>query len=249
MVKRLFEDLLAAFQFLTRLPVGPKKFCADSGARAVKFFPVVGLAIGLVGSLFSHLLVPHLNRILSALAVLTFFVLATNALHEDGLADAVDGLGGGWSREQALSIMRDSRIGSFGAIAIALSLLARLFLLSSLPLPRFTAYVVSAHVLCRWTALPLSFFLPSARAGEGQGAQIARRVSTSGLVAGTGIGFGLVALLLGAESWVPIAIASAITLVSGWYCWRRLGGMTGDCFGAANQLAEIAVYFCGVWNT
>jgi adenosylcobinamide-GDP ribazoletransferase len=247
-VTRLVDDLLAAFQFLTRLPVAPRKFRADSEASAVKFFPVVGLAIGFTGSLLHHLLVPHLNRMLSALAVLTFFVLATNALHEDGLADAVDGLGGGWNREQALTIMRDSRIGSFGAIAIALSLLARLLLLSSLPLERFTAYVVSAHVLCRWTALPLSFFVPSARGSEGLGAQVARKLSTLSLVVGTGIGFGLVAFALRRECWLPIAIASAITLVSGWYFWRRLGGMTGDCFGAANQFAEIAVYLCGVWN-
>jgi len=247
-VKRLFDDVLAAFQFLTRLPVAPKQFRSDSDARAMTFFPVVGLAIGFLGSLLNHLLVPHLNRILSALAVLTFFVLATNALHEDGLADAVDGLGGGWSREQALTIMRDSRIGSFGALAIALSLLARLLLLSSLPLQRFTAYLVSAHVLCRWTALPLSFFLPSARGSEGLGAQVARKVSSLSLVVGTGTGFGFVAFALRAESWLPIAIASAITLVSGWYFWRRLGGMTGDCFGAANQVAEIAVYLCGVWN-
>ncbi len=92
---------------------------------------------------------------------------------------------GGWSREQRLAILRDSRIGSYGAAALALSLLSRAVLLAGLPLEHFTAYLVSAHVLCRWSMLPLSYYLPPARDNEGQGARIAGLTSTSSLIAGS----------------------------------------------------------------
>ena len=245
-MKQLLKDLLVAFQFLTRLPLPNLDFRPDSLSRSVKFFPVVGLAVGLGGSWLQRLLAPHLSRQLAALLVLAFFVLVTGALHEDGLADAADGLGGGWNRERMLAIMRDSKIGVFGAIALALSLLVRFLLLSSLPLNRFTPYVVSAQVLCRWTALPLGYFVQPARQ-DGQGARIAQKTSGGSLILGTGISIAIVAFFMRTTCWIPILTASAIAILSGLYYWRRLGGVTGDCFGATNQLTEIAVYFCGVW--
>ena len=248
MLKQLFEDLQTAFQFLTRLPLRNVEFDPNSLSRSVKFFPVVGLAVGLAGAWLQRLLTPHLSRSLAALLVVAFFVLSTRGLHEDGLADAADGFGGGWNREQILTIMRDSRIGSFGAIALALSLLARFTLLSSLPANRFAPFVISAHVLCRWTTLPLSYFLPSARESEGQGARIAQKTSLGALLAGSGISLAIVAFVMRTTCWIPILAAAAVTLLSALYYGRRLGGVTGDCFGATNQLAEIAIYFCGVWN-
>lgn len=247
-MKQLLQDLLVAFQFLTRLPVPGLAFHPNSLSRSVKFFPVVGLATGLAGSGLQRVLAPHLSRPLAALLVLVFFVLVTGGFHEDGLADAADGFGGGWNREQMLTIMRDSRIGSFGAIALALSLLARFILLSSLPLNRFAPYVISAHVLCRWSTLPLSYFLPSARVEEGQGVRIAQKTSLASLILGTGISIAVVAFLTRSTCWIPILTASVVTILSGFYCWRRLRGVTGDCFGATNQLTEIAICFCGVWN-
>jgi len=247
-MRRVLKDLLVAFQFLTRLPMPGLEFDPDALSRSVKFFPVVGLAVGLAGSWLQRLLTPHLSRTLAALLVLVLFVLVTGALHEDGLADAADGLGGGSNREQMLTIMRDSKIGAFGAIALTLSLLTRLLLLSSLPLLRFTAYVVSAHVLCRWTALPLSYFVQAARPLEGQGARIAEKTSRGSLIVGTMISLATAAFLTRAACWIPILAASGITILSGLYYWKRLGGVTGDCFGATNQLTEIAIYFCGVWN-
>jgi adenosylcobinamide-GDP ribazoletransferase len=168
------EELLVAFQFLTRLPISSIPYQPDSLSRSAKFFPVVGLVIGLGASVLQHFLGPHLNQALVALLILTFLVLITGGLHEDGLADTVDAFGGGWNREQVLTILRDSRIGSFGALALVISVLARFLLLSIIPVNRFTALVVSAHVLCRWTTLPLSYFLPPARASDGQGARIAQ---------------------------------------------------------------------------
>lgn len=247
-MKRVLKDLLVAFQFLTRIPLPTLSFSPDSLAKSAKFFPVVGLAIGLIGSWLQRTLTPHLSRTLVALLVLVFFVSVTGGFHEDGLADAADGLGGGWGREQTLVIMRDSRIGSFGAVALGLSLLARLSLLSSLPVGRFTPYVVTAHVLCRWTTLPLSYFLRPTRGEEGQGSRIARKTSLGGVIVGTIISTAIVISLLRTAAWTPILVVSIVTLLSGLYYWRRLGGVTGDCFGATNQLSEIAVYFCGVWN-
>jgi adenosylcobinamide-GDP ribazoletransferase len=183
-----------------------------------------------------------------ALLVLTFLILITSGLHEDGLADTADGFGGGWNREQVLTILRDSRIGSFGALALVVSVLARFLLLSTLPVNRFTAFIVSAHVLCRWTTLPLSYFLPPAREGDGQGTRIAQKISLPSLLLGTLLSFAIVFYFMRIEFWIPVFVALVITTLSGLYYSRRIGGVTGDCFGATNQLTEIAIYFCGVWN-
>lgn len=246
-MRQALKDLLVAFQFLTRLPLPQLDYDPASLSRSLKFFPLVGLVIGLLGAWFERLLAPHLSRPLAAFLVLLLFVLVTGALHEDGLADTVDGFGGGRNREQILAIMHDSRIGSFGASALALSLIARLLLLSALPANRFTAFVVSAQVLSRWTALPLSYILQPARAENGQGARIAQKISGVSMVAGTLLTLLIVFYVMHARFWIPIVLVLMVTVLSGLYYFRRLGGITGDCFGAANQLAEIAVYFCGVW--
>jgi adenosylcobinamide-GDP ribazoletransferase len=177
-------DIAVALQFLTRLPIPHAPFAPDGLARAVKFFPLVGLVIGAGAALLQKVLSPHLGRPASALAVLLYLVLITGCLHEDGLADVADSLGG-WNPEQRLAILHDSRIGSFGAAALVLSLLSRGVLIAGLPLQHFTAYLVSAHVLCRWSTLPLSYYLPPARDSDGQGARIARLTSAGSLIAGS----------------------------------------------------------------
>lgn len=248
-MRRLVEELLVAFQFLTRLPISRIAYQPNSLSRSAKFFPVVGLVIGLGASALQNVLTPHLNRALAALLVLTFLVLMTGALHEDGLADTVDAFGGDGNREQVLTILRDSRIGSFGGLALVLSVLARLLLLSIIPMNRFTALIVSAHVLSRWTTLPLSYFLrPARESDDGQGARIAQKIPPSSLITGSLLSFAIVLYLMRREFWIPVLVALGITALSGLYYFRRIGGVTGDCFGATNQLTEIAVYFCGVWN-
>src|SRR5258708_36146371 len=154
---RWIEDFLVAIQFLTRLPVPRVRFDPDSLSRAAKFFPVVGLGIGLGALALQRIAAPHLSHSVVALLVLIFLVLITGGLHEDGLADTADGFGGGWNREQVLTILRDSRIGRFGAFALILAVRGRFLLLSNLPMNRFTDFIASAHVLCRWTTLPLRY--------------------------------------------------------------------------------------------
>ena len=243
-VPRFAVDLVIAFQFLTRLPMPQVAFAPDGLARSVKFFPLVGLVIGAGAAGLEKLSAPHLGRPVMALVVLTFLVLITGCLHEDGLADVADSLGG-WSVEQRLTILRDSRIGSFGAAALAISLFSRGALIAELPL----AYLVCAHVLCRWSMLPLSYFLPSARVGEGQGARIAQLTSTASLVAGSVFTIATVVVVLRRAAIAPLLAAVIVPSLSGWMYMRKFGGVTGDCFGATNQLTEIAVYLCGVWRS
>ena len=244
---RFAVDIAVAFQFLTRLPMPPVTFAPDGLARSVKFFPIVGLVIGSGAALLEKVLAPHLGRPASAVVVLLYLVLITGCLHEDGLADVADSLGG-WNPEQRLAILRDSRIGTYGAAALVLSLLSRAVLLAGLPLEHFTAYLISAHVLCRWSTLPLSYYLPPARDGEGQGARIAKLTSASSLIIGSIFTLATVVVALRKAAIAPLLSAVAIPLLSSFVYMRKFGGITGDCFGATNQLTEIAVYLCGVWT-
>jgi adenosylcobinamide-GDP ribazoletransferase len=247
-IRRLGVDMVTAFQFLTRIPMPSIEFEADSLSRAVKFFPLVGLVVGSGVVSLQMVLTPHLNRSLVALILLFYLVLITGCFHEDGLADTADAFGGGWNRDQILLIMRDSRIGSYGGTALVLSLLARYLLLASLPLEHFAAYIISAHVLCRWSSLPLSYSLPPAREQDGQGARIAKLTSLPSLIFGSLCCFAVVGFALRRAAVTPLVVATLTVGLSGWLYSRKLGGVTGDCFGATNQLAEIAVYFCGAWN-
>ncbi|HEY1648232.1 MAG TPA: adenosylcobinamide-GDP ribazoletransferase [Terracidiphilus sp.] len=251
-IRRLWFDLLTAVQFLTRLRVPSGPYEQDSLARAVKFFPIVGILIGSGSLLLYVLLAPHLPLTIVALLVVVYLVAITGCLHEDGLADSADGFGGGGEREKVLAIMRDSHIGVYGAAALALSLLARVLLIASLPHTQVAAYLLVAPVLSRWTTLPLSFFLPPARERsedrvDGQGARIARLTSPGSLIVGSLFTFVIVFALLRVRALVPALASVGVALTTALYYKHRIGGITGDCFGATNQLAEIAVYLCGVW--
>ncbi len=116
--RRLGTECVVAFQFLTRIPMPQVAFEADSLSRAIKFFPLVGLVIGSGAVFLQRMLISHLSRPLIALVLLVYLVLITGCFHEDGLADTADGFGGGWTRDQVLLILKDSRIGSYGATAL-----------------------------------------------------------------------------------------------------------------------------------
>jgi adenosylcobinamide-GDP ribazoletransferase len=244
---RTLKDVAEAFQFLTRLPLSRLAYDTHGLSRSAKFFPLVGLAIGLIASLLYRWLTAHLPATIAALLVVTFLVSATGGLHEDGLADVADAFGGGWNQEGILSILKDSRIGSFGALAIVLSVVARVLLLANLPRGSATGYLISAHALCRWTALPLGYALPAATEHASQGARLGRHISGVSLAIGTLLALVIVGYTLRAAMWRPVVLALVVTILSALYYRRRIGGVTGDCFGATNQLTEIAVYLCGVW--
>lgn len=244
-MKNIFNDVLLAFQFMTRIPIFGLQHGPGALARAARFFPVVGLVIGLIAAAIHHFLSGRFDPQVRSLILVVYFVLITGALHEDGLADSADAFGGGWSKEQILSIMRDSRIGTYGAIAVTLSLLSRFIFIGHIVPARLTRVVIAACVLCRWTSLPLGFFLPYARKEKGLGGYVAGRLPLASVGWGTVLAASSVVAVMGRESLVPFLIAILVTAVSGFYFKTRIQGVTGDCFGAANQITEIAIYFYG----
>ncbi len=247
-MKQLARRFLTAVGFLTRIPVpwemqaGPEAL----GASAV-FFPAVGLLIGAGAVVLNHICSRRLPHDAVVIIILVFFVVITGGLHEDALADAADGFGGGWEKQQVLKIMRDSRIGSFGALAIALGLLARFVFMANLPVGQLDSYLVAGQVTSRWTALPLAFFLSPARnPGDGQGTLVAQKITAVSLVIGTIFTAGVAGVVLGIKAVWILGAVFAVTAASGVYYQRRIRGVTGDCLGATNQITEVAVYLTGL---
>lgn len=180
------------------------------------------------------------------LFAILFTALITNGFHEDGLADTFDGFGGGWTKERVLEIMRDSRLGTYGTLALIFLILGKYNLLSSLPPQHGWRWLIVAHTAGRWTVLPLCAWLPYARA-EGQGKLVAKQMGAVEIMIGT---LTLLITLLLLLSWsaalTALLTAGTATLLCGLYFRRRLQGMTGDCLGAANQMTEVSLYLAAL---
>lgn len=247
MLFREIEFFWAALRFFTRLPVpawvGHSQAQLD---RAARYFPLVGVVIGTLGAVTTELAALVLPVSLAVLLGMAATLLATGAFHEDGLADAVDGFGGGWEKTQVLTIMKDSRIGSYGAIAIALALLAKYNALMEIDAefpPYFlAAALVSAHAASRFCSGSLIRFMAYVREDEtAKSKPLARRMSTAEWLWSALWGL-LPCLLLGLAALPALALAAAVTFAAARHFQRRIGGYTGDCLGATQQLAELGFY-------
>jgi adenosylcobinamide-GDP ribazoletransferase len=236
----LLRRISAAFQFLTRLPIpGPPIEGAEMG-RALAFFPLPGLTLGAIAAAAAWLLAPRLGAGVLAVLLVALLAWLTGGLHLDGLADVADGLGGGHGdRERTLAIMRDSRIGAFGATALALLLLLKVAAVGEL-LARGAApwALLCAPTLARFLAVPLVVVFPYARP-RGLG----RAFHDGGGARELLVALALTALAtawIGARVLLPSAAALAAAAALALLVHRRLGGLTGDAYGAAVELAEVA---------
>jgi adenosylcobinamide-GDP ribazoletransferase len=237
-----FTQLQLAFSFLTILPViDARPASEDAVAASFQWFPIVGFLLGaaLVGEdwLLSHIFAQVIR---SVLVILSLTVI-TGAAHLDGLADTADAFGAGRDRERALDILRDSRVGTFGASAIFFDLTLKIFALSTLAGNRRVAALLVAPMLARWamlfivaTGLPYlrSSGVGSTLLGNGnrKGGWPARIVTASTF---------LVSILVGGL--MALAIAAVIVFAMRAFYRRWLGGVTGDLIGACGELVEIAV--------
>src|SRR6266446_10346567 len=243
----MIRRFLIAVQFLTRLPV-PRVLDNSEVelGKAAAFFPLVGVMTGGGAALVFTLLQRLLPLPASVLCAILFAAFITNGFHEDGLADTFDGLGGGWTKDRVLEIMRDSRIGTYGTLALIFLVLGKLNLLSSLPQGQIWRWMIVGHTAARWTILPLCAWLPYARA-EGQGKLVARQVGTLEIVIGTVTTLLVILLLLPWQAALVTFLTTAlVTFLSGLYFRARLQGITRDCLGAANQLTEVGLSLTAV---
>jgi len=244
MIRRELEYFFGAIRFFTRLPVpGWVGHSAEALNHSARYFPAVGLLVGGIGALvywLALLLWPQPVAVLFSMAATLY---ATGAFHEDGLSDTADGLGGGWEKARILEIMKDSRVGSYGVVAVVLALLGKFVLLTSLEPSVVPLALVAAHAFSRFCAMAVMAVMDYARDDDSSKVRAAvNRLSITSLLLATGFTLiPLVALpIFKALAGIAMAVVATLWLVSKFRRW--LGGYTGDCLGAVQQLAEIGMY-------
>lgn len=256
-----FRHFLLALQFFTRVPVTGRLaawvgFSPAMLRASAAHFPGVGWVVGVpTAAVFAGVwwLLPALPAApwVAALLSTVFSVMLTGGFHEDGLADTADGLGGAVSRERALEIMKDSRIGSYGAIALVLALLGKVALLALIAQSGGAAVaalaLLAGHVTSRLMPLFIIHTLP--HVGDtplSKSKPLAESIGVSGLVVGLvwwGLAMALVLALMPSVRWAQAVLGALIGLAWMWRLLRRrLQGFTGDGLGATQQLSELLFY-------
>jgi adenosylcobinamide-GDP ribazoletransferase len=236
------DDLRTAVAFLTRLPMlHPAGPMPQNFVRAHRMFPVVGAAIGgAVGLFCLGLRMMGVPDLAAAALALGASAILTGALHEDGLADVADGFGGGRDPTAKLEIMRDSRLGTYGALILLVSFVTKLSALAALPDAFVVQGLIAVHALARGMLPLMSMSLPYARK-DGLAANAGRPdLATAAIAAAFALVIALLALPgLEALSVALLAVACAIGMA--WLAQRQIGGLTGDVLGGAEQVAETAI--------
>lgn len=245
-----FRLFLIALQFLTRIPV-PRwvGHDADHLNQSARFFPAAGAVVGAVGALVFLAVDWAAPQIVAAILALLATVMLTGAFHEDGLADTADGVGGGQTREAALAIMRDSRIGTYGTVALVASLALRGAILATLPAAAVPAALLTSHSGGRAAILVVLRFGVYAR-DTGAAKPMAHRLSTAEMLFGA-----VTALTIGLTGGAAGVIGVLAALWAGLFLYAllsfKLRGYTGDGLGAVEQTGEIiCLLFLGLarWN-
>lgn len=236
----MIGGLRVAVQFLTRLPLPGRSATPADIASSYYFYPAVGVLLGGSAILLRALLVMLFPPSFSIMLVLAFLIWITGGLHEDGLADITDAMAGGWTAEDRLRIMKDSRVGALGALALVVAVLSKYVALSAMNPSRIDGALLASQVLGRWAFIPLGYFNKPAH--EGLGSQFMKGIGAGALIV-TSL-FSIVVLILVARTSGGVAFCAAcgIVALASFYFRRRLGGVTGDCFGATFQFVEIATY-------
>lgn len=260
-MKQEIRLFLAALQFYTRIPVGRWLHTHMPLSEATKYLPAVGWVTGFASGVALTGTALLFGTPLAAVLSMAASVLLTGALHEDGFADFCDGFGGGWTKERILDIMKDSRTGSYGVAGLVLLLLTRFLALCELStmlqgqaVP-FILLLITAHAVSRFAAASFLFTHPyvrplqSSKAGEAAVPVRKSAVAVCILLAAVPFTATLFITRMPLLFWL-IPVLALLRFYLGRYFSRWIGGYTGDCLGAAQQLTEVAAYltFIALWK-
>lgn len=239
-MRQHWEDFRVACAFLTLFPVADHIEIDDARlGRCMGLFPAVGLLLGLQLVVCNWLLTPLLPRAVLDCLLLLLLVLATGALHLDGVADMIDGLAGGRDRESCLRIMKDSRVGAMGVVGLVMLLLLKYLSLYHLPLAQKSAALIFMPAAGRWCQVFLATCSNYVRSEGGTGSVFVDRVGQQELLQGS-----LTLLLAGAvlfsfQGLVLLGLILVFATLLLHYFERRIGGVTGDILGASTEFVEV----------
>jgi adenosylcobinamide-GDP ribazoletransferase len=256
MLAKELRFFLLALGFFTRIPVPQYAYFDEKELNySAKYFPLIGIIVGLIGAGIFVLAAEFLPQQVAMLLSMVGTIYLTGAFHEDGLADSADGLGGGWKREQILTIMQDSRLGTYGAAALFLMLFSKFQLLNSLSAYIIPLALVAAHAISRLSAVWVMATLHYAKP-EGKAKPLATQISFPALCVANVFGLlpflGIIVLLIiskhSIELIVQLVLMTLTPIILVWLWWcnkikKWLDGYTGDTLGAMQQLIELAFYF------
>lgn len=265
-MKKEVRIFLTALMFFTRIPV-PSRIdhnTADLNSSS-RYFPMVGIVVGFIGAAFFAGAQALFKDIFTAVIIsLIATLLTTGAFHEDGLADVADGFGGGWTKQRILEIMKDSRVGAFGVIALIVTLLLKVCLLAKLALLMihtqllpFCLLYVAAHAYSRTMPVYLLRFMAYSREEDStsKSKPLATKISWPGFILANITGLVPLILLITVfhhSVWLLLVIlpCALLTISLSRYFRKWINGYTGDCLGATQQLNELVFYMgiLAIWN-
>lgn len=247
-MKQQLTLLLTAVMFYTRIPV-PRNIdhSDDLLNKSTRYFPAIGYIVGGFAVLLFWLSSLALPLSMAVLISMIATIWLTGAFHEDGFADVCDGFGGGWSAEQILTIMKDSRLGTYGAIGLVGMLALKFMALTALPQTLIIPALIIGHVASRWTAVNLIRFSRYARLdATSKTKPVGKLLDTPTYLVATLTALPVCLLI---PDWPYLAFIIPLPLLV-WrlkhYFEKWIGGFTGDCLGATQQLAEVVIYLAFV---
>jgi adenosylcobinamide-GDP ribazoletransferase len=234
------REFLQALSFLTILPVGKILPSEEKGlARSMAFFPLVGLVIGLLSASGYYLLTLLFPKSLVLWLTIGLLVFLTRGLHLDGFADTMDGVASGGTKEKILEVMRDSRIGAFGVVGLILLIGAKYYALDQISNPSLPYSLILMAVMGRNSMVLVCYRSAYARPNEGLGRPFTKNLGSREMVLSLVSASGIASLLMGLKGILVFLGICLFSLGYRFFFKKKLGGVTGDILGAANELAEL----------
>jgi len=232
--------VLLALSFYTRLPC-PQNLDYKQLPQATLYLPVIGWLVGGLSAMSFYLADWLWPQLTAVIATMITGIFITGAFHEDGFADVCDGFGGGYGKQRILDIMKDSQIGTYGALGLCLLLLLKISLLAALPGVTIPLILLAGHSLSRLPPLWLMRRYPYARTDTSKGGAAVFKPENPELLFAASLAL-LPLVLLPAFCWLAILPVLLVNGLLGLYFYRHIGGYTGDCLGASQQVAETVFY-------